>query len=98
LSVQFYRDGAPVDPGDVTVTITNDAGETLVSDAATSGTDDGPRSYVLTPAQTNQLDVLTVQWSGEIDGVPQSPPPTHVEVVGDYLFTLSEARNFDKAL
>lgn len=95
VSVSWSVDGVAVDPGVVTVSITNAAGTAVVTDAATSGTGAGDRTYTLTPAQTANLDVLTCVWTGSVGGQATSVT-TEVEIVGAHLFTIAEARNFDK--
>ena len=53
----------PVDPGTVLVTVRGSAGTAVVTGQATTGTGSGPRQYVLTAAQTRQIDVLSVDWT-----------------------------------
>lgn len=90
ISATWELDGAVVDPGTVTVTITRDSdGSTVVSGAATSGTGAVARTYTLTPAQTAQLDLLKAVWTSGNDG---STVTTYAEVVGGYLFSIAQAR------
>jgi hypothetical protein len=96
-SVVVYGGDAIADPRAVTVTITGADGTVLVTGGATTPLSGATaRSYALTPAQTARLDVLTCTWSVTIGGVPQTVE-TEVEIVGDLLFTVAEARTFDKA-
>lgn len=97
LSVQWYQGDDPVDPGTVTVTITNSDGNAVATDAATGGSGTNPRTYSLTPAQTAQLTTLTAVWTSAGDGslAANTEVTTYAEVVGDLLFTLAEARTFD---
>jgi hypothetical protein len=62
----------------------------LVSGAATLGYPGNEgRTYVLTPALCSQLDYLTVQWYAASDG---STLTTYAEVVGDFYFSVAQAR------
>lgn len=98
LSVTFYGNETPTDAdGDVTVTITNAAGETVVDAATTShgAADSGQYSYAL--AGQTDLDYLTVVWSGTFGGLDRSQTD-YVEVVGGFLYTLAELRASDSSL
>jgi hypothetical protein len=95
LSVTWSVDGVAVDPGTVTVTISNAAGTALVTDGATGGTGASDRTYALTPTHTADLDLLTAVWSGTVNGQATSVT-TYAEIVGAHLFTIAQARNFDK--
>lgn len=77
--VTFY-DGEPVDPGAVTVTVTNDAGAIIATGDA-DGTADGPRTFTLDQAATRRLNRLTVEWTSTRYGVLT----TYMEVVGGVL-------------
>lgn len=95
LSATWEVDGAVVDPGEVTVTITRADGTAIVTDAATEGTGAAARTYQLTASDTALLDRLTATWGSPALGTMT----TEVEVVGDLLFTVAQARAFgDKAL
>lgn len=97
LSVQFYSGDDAVDPGTVTVTITDADGTAVVTDGATGGSGTNPRTYTLTPAQTANLTQLTAVWTTDDSGslADNTQVTTYAEVVGDLLFTLYEARQFD---
>lgn len=92
LSAQFTSDGAVADPGVTTVGIVNVAGETVVaSGTATAGSGAAARTYAL--SATDDLDILTATWTTANLGTLTT---TH-EVVGRFLFSISEARAFDGA-
>ncbi|CCF83643.1 hypothetical protein [Nitrolancea hollandica] len=93
LAVTFTDSaGQTTDPGEVTVTITREDGTAVVTDVAADGTGIAPRTYALTGAQTVTLDTLTAAWTSATLGTLT----TKVEIVGDRLFSVSEARAFDK--
>lgn len=87
-SVQYYEDGAAVDPGVVTVTVTRDDGTALYTDAATGGTLTAARTYALTATDTSSLDFLTLTWTSATKGTRV----TYVEVVGGFLASITEIR------
>jgi hypothetical protein len=88
-SVAFQEDGATVDPGVVTVTITREDGTVLETDDATDGTGAAVRSYELSAAtHTGELDELTLVWESPTKGTLT----TYLEVVGGFHFTIAEAR------
>lgn len=101
LSCQWYSGDTVVDPGTVTVTITDADGTAVVTAGATSGATTAPRTYTLTPAQNASLTTYTAVWTSAGDGdaavVANSQVTTYAEVVGDLLFGLYEARQFDGA-
>jgi hypothetical protein len=83
----FYEDGAAVDPGTVTVTVTDAQGAVLATDAATGGSGTSARTYTLTAAtHTLLLDRLTLAWESATKGTLTSV----VEVVGGFAFALAE--------
>lgn len=88
-TVTYSDDGATVDPGTVTVTVTREDGTALYTGAATTGTGAAARAYALTASDTAALDVLTLTWVSATRGTLT----TYVEVVGGFLFTIAEARN-----
>jgi len=88
ISQEWHEDGDLVDPGPVTVTVTRADGTELVSGASASGTGAAARTYNLTQAHTLLLDVLTVTWVSGTKGTLTSV----VEVVGGFLFSISELR------
>lgn len=89
LAVTFYVDGVAADPGVTTVTVTRLDGTAIVTGAATSGSGAAARTYAL--AGQTDLDILTVTWTSAMYGDAQQT----VEVVGELLFTLRQARAFD---
>ena len=92
LTVQFYDDGVAVDPGTVTIGITDDAGAVVVApETATDGSGADTRSYDL--AAQSGLTRLTVTWTSDSYG----DFTDSIEVVGEFLFTIREARTFDGA-
>lgn len=89
LAVAFYADGVVADPGVTTVTITRLDGTAIVTGAATSGAGAAARTYALVGQP--DLDILTVSWTSATYGAAQQT----VEIVGELLFTLRQARAFD---
>lgn len=91
-SVTFYEDGAAVDPGTVTVTVTREDGTALATGASTSGSGAAARTYSLTAAShTGSLDFLRLDWESATKGTLT----TYVEIVGGFLFTLATARTIE---
>lgn len=90
VSVEFYVDGVLADPGVTTVSVVGLDGSAIVTDAATSGTGAVARTYTLAGPLAD-LDVLTVTWQSATYGTLTQT----VEVVGDLLFSLREARRYD---
>jgi hypothetical protein len=85
----WYTDGAVADPGTVTVGITSDDGTILVAPGtATMGTGAASRTFNLTALDTALLDILTVTWVSTLQG----PDTSIIEIVGDFLFTIAQAR------
>lgn len=88
----WERDGYPWDPGTVTVTVTNDEGVALVTDASATKPDNGlpgERTFLITPVLAGQLDSLTLAWTSETDS---SILTTKVDVCGGFLFSVAQAR------
>lgn len=96
ISASFYSGDTLADPGTVTVTLTKDDGTALLTDASTSGTGAAARTRALTATETISLDLLTAVWSGTVSGTAVSITSKY-EVVGDHLFSIAEARAFDRA-
>jgi hypothetical protein len=92
LQQQWYEGGTAVDPGSVTVTVTDSAG-VVVTTGAASGTGTSPRAYNLTTAHTALLDRMTVTWASTLKGTLTS----HLEVVGGFLFSIAEFRALGSA-
>jgi hypothetical protein len=93
LTHTFYSSATATDPtpDSATVTITRADGTVLVNAATATEAGTGKVTYTVTPAQTALLDKWTVDWVATFGGQSQTFR-TFVEVAGDVLFTLSEAR------
>jgi hypothetical protein len=87
ISESWYQGTTIQDPGAVTVTVKSDDGTTIATGAA-GGTGAAPRTFQLTATHTAQLDRLTVSWASGTLGTLT----TIVEVAGDFLFTINDAR------
>jgi hypothetical protein len=86
VSRTFYTDGAVVDPGAVTLTITTASGTTVVSAVSTSGSGAAARTYNVTAAQTALLDTWTLAWTSSTKGTLSSV----VEIVGGFVFSIAD--------
>lgn len=95
VAATFYADGEVADPGTVTVDIARADGTVLDTGRATAGATTDPRTVVLTPSETAVLDILTLTWHTTIATVAMDFVTT-AEIVGAHLFTVAEARAFDK--
>lgn len=94
LQHAFHENGVATNPSPdaATIGITRDDGTVLVAaGTATTDTGTGVVSYTLTPTQTALLDSLTVTWTATFGGQPQAFKEI-VEVAGDVLFTIAQAR------
>jgi hypothetical protein len=86
----WERAGESIDPGTVAVSVYSDRqGATILTGASTGGAPGLSRSFILTPAQTANLDRLTVTWTASDSSVLTS----YVEVVGGFLFSTMLARS-----
>jgi len=96
ISVTFYggsdTDTDTADPGVVTATITAANGTEVVTNAATQGAGAAARMLDLTATETANVDLWDVAWTSPTLGTVT----TQVEIVGALLFTIPEARAFDK--
>jgi hypothetical protein len=93
LEMRWFRDGELIDPGAVTVGITDARGTTVVAaGTATSGTGAAARTYELTATLAANCDVYTVTWTPALTYGPQTQ---EVEIVGEHLFTLTDLAYFD---
>lgn len=90
LSVEFYVDGVLADPGVTTVSVVGLDGSAIVTDAATGGAGAAARTCTLAEPLAD-LDELTVTWESAAYGAHTQT----VEVVGELLFSLREARQTD---
>jgi hypothetical protein len=93
VTLRLSDDGTPIDPdGDaLSVSATNDAGASVMDATAATRVEAGEYTVPLTPSQTSTLDLLTLQWEGEIAGVAYVSRSL-VEVVGGYWFTVPAMR------
>lgn len=79
--------------GAVTVTVSRADGTAIATDAAaTNEAAAGHYSYTLAPQ--DDVDRLTLEWTGTFSGAVTTVT-THAEIVGGHLFTVAEARAFD---
>lgn len=91
VSVEFHQAGAIADPGEVTATITRADGSVLVPVAPVEGETAAARTLELSASETADVDLLLIDWESDDLGTVR----TRVEIVGDQLFTVREARAFD---
>lgn len=96
ISASFYSGDTLADPGTTTVTLTADDGTALLTAASTTGTGAAARTRALTATETINLDLLTAVWAGTVSATAVTITSQY-EVVGDHLFTIAEARAFDRA-
>lgn len=89
LAIRYEVNGTPTDPSPATttVTITRADGTAIVTNAAATRTSVGVFTYTLSPAQTALLDNLTLAWTSTLGTLR-----TYAEIVGGFLFTISDAR------
>ncbi|HUZ01683.1 MAG TPA: hypothetical protein VMU89_15145 [Thermomicrobiaceae bacterium] len=93
LSVTFFDGSTVVDPGTVTVGVTTANGTALyAAGTATAGTGAAARTLALTTTDTAQLDQLTAVWVSPTEGTVT----TYAEIVGQRIFSLSDARAVDR--
>ena len=99
IEVSVYQDGDLVDIADApapTCVLTNaDTGATFVSNPTVTEVPTGKLRVSLTAAQTVTPARLRAEWSFTVQGGAAQTLVTFHEIVGDVLFTLSEARAFD---
>ncbi len=93
LSYTFSVDGTATNPTPdaATVAITRADGTVLVATTAATEAGTGIVTYTLSPTQTADLDVLTVTWTATFGAASQAFTE-RVEIRGDYLFTIEQAR------
>lgn len=89
LTTTFYADGVATDPSPATatITITRDDGTILVNAQPATRTGVGTFGYPLTSVHTSLLDLLAVEWGSSLGTLSAT-----VEVVGGFLFTITQAR------
>jgi hypothetical protein len=88
LSMTWHSGDAVVDPGTVTVTVTDHLGVTLLSGAGTSGVGATPRVLTLPASATEDLSIITAAWSS----TTQATKTVRYEVVGGFYVFLGELR------
>jgi hypothetical protein len=90
----FFVDGVATDPtGTPTVTVTRlSDGSTVTTGAVTNEAAAGTWSVTIPATSNLLLDTLTVDWAATVNGVSQEFLDT-VEVAGDVIFSLADARN-----
>lgn len=89
ISNAWSSGGAPVDPGTVTIGVIAADGTVVVAPGtATAGGGAAARTFNLTAAHTAQLDTLTATWTT----LGQGTDTTTHQIVGDFLFTIAQAR------
>lgn len=93
VQVKCYRDGVLTTPsGTLTLTATDADGDTVATATPTAAST-GILTAALTAAQLANVGPLTLTWGGLVFGSdPAISLTTTVEVIGAWLFTLSEAR------
>ncbi len=92
LTKTFYSSGVPTEPNTApTVTVVRDDGTTVTTGAVTDEAGVGVWSVTVAASQNTRLDILTVTWTATVNTEPQTHVDT-VEVAGDVLFTLADAR------
>ena len=94
ISQTWEVDGTPTNPSPdaTTIGITRDDDTVLVAPGtATTDGGTGIATYPLTPAQTAELDVLTVTWTATFNALSNQVAAEY-EIVGGMLFTESQMR------
>jgi hypothetical protein len=88
-------EGNEANPGTVTVEVLRSNGDAIkAAGTATAGTGTQPRTVTLTPAETADLDMLTVKWTAS--GVLLAE--TLHEIVGGVYVTANDIRSADSSL
>ena len=97
IYVNSYVDGTLTDAGgSVTVTVTDEAGTTIIDGQTATKESTGVYYYDLGIANTTEVNKLFAVWSGSWESVTQKLR-THHEILGFPLFTEADARAFDIA-
>ena len=97
IYVNSYVDGTLTDAGgSVTVTVTDEAGTTIIDGQTATKESTGVYYYDLGIANTTEVNKLFAVWSGSWESVTQKLR-THHEILGFPLFTEADARTFDIA-
>lgn len=93
LQATFYNDdGVPADPGSTTVSVSDAAGTTIIASGAAGGSST-TRTVAYTGTHTALLNRWTITWATTNLGTLT----TTLEVVGAFLFSVAEARQWDDA-
>lgn len=94
IQLSCRRDGQSATPtGSPTCTVVNAAGTTIATPTPTASA--GLLTATLTAAQLANVDRLTVTWGNLVfDAEPAVSVVAEYEVIGAWLFTLAEAREF----
>jgi hypothetical protein len=92
LTATFYDDnGVAADPGVTIVAVTGTAGGTVIA-SGTAGGSGTTRSVAYTGTHSALLDTWTLTWTTTSFGTLT----TTAEVVGSFLFSIAEARTWDR--
>ena len=95
IYVNAYVDGTLTDAsGSVTVTVTDEAGTTIIDSQTASNESTGVYYYDLGISNTADVKKLYAIWTGTWESVSQKLRTNH-EVLGFPLFTEKQARDFD---
>ena len=97
IYVNSYVDGTLTDAvGSVTVTVTDEAGTTIIDGQTATKESTGVYYYDLGISNTTEVNKLYAEWSGSWESVTQKLK-THHEILGFPIFTEADARAFDIA-
>ena len=95
IYVNAYVDGTLTDAsGSVTVTVTDEAGATVINSQSATKESTGVYYYDLGISNTADVKKLYAVWTGTWESVSQKLRTNH-EVMGFPLFTEAQARSFD---
>lgn len=96
LTMTFEQDGTATDPEPdlATVTITRADGTALVPQGLVDDQGEGIAMITLTPEETADLDILQVDWFSTFGNKLQEFT-TYTEIVGGFMFSLSQARQVE---
>ena len=97
IYVNSHVDGTLTDAGgSVTVTVTDEAGTTIIDGQTATKESTGVYYYDLGISNTTEVNKLYAEWSGSWESVTQKLK-THHEILGFPIFTEADARAFDIA-
>ena len=95
IYVNAYVDGTLTDAGgSVTVTVTDEAGTTIINEQTATNESTGVYYYDLGISNTTEVNKLYAVWTGSWESVSQKLRTNH-EILGFPLFTEAQARTFD---